>query len=1808
MDLTKLSGSEFNESGLFGGERQPDESAVDRFLADSKALTSSVGDLLTATRSRHGRQFTEERVMSQSASMPVLEHGGTGPPGSRKTKSKNNESQRGKAGDATAFNVHERPANRVDIAKLERELEVRVQAIVSEYVNMDDPSELADPRKDGMVIIRDQVLAGFNASLEHLQREPWLDTLIKCECVKITCDDIAKKLTDMLSVTSTELGNVLRKLRLAYMQTFEQMRASWQQLRGTFVEYEAELLHDRQRLRHLQDRLDGKDEGVRAEMLAEIDRMTEEFNRERLEAAEALADRDFKMEQMSETLVSLNGIFKNMQNDGTTVRMSDLTAKCKRLERENSELESKGMLVDKLKNDLEVAMEKIDELEKSNKSKDVELTVLNQQLVRREETVVALMERETLRNAEIEKMKDITGVQDDEELDITMSEPATSVLCIKCKKSLDDLSNIRAAILNKSDKSKIQCENYRILLPNLRGRRPNRSVEWIRQCMRCILVCKMREDVTLMDMQGECSSFSSFVYAWFSRPTDYMEGGTELKSQQQADEDRWGLYYGVKAMTKDNDPEATIFWTLLEESMGEDGLQFMFHCLSISLTMGGSDLWKQFGDSLTSKGVSINMDPNDKPAIRHQVWIDVGVAVEALKLILVRALKPHVKEAVDAIYAFRELPHVADPQMAEEKDTKDKKKKKDGEDEAAAPAMEGTEPAAEEKSADGEAAATAESEGEEGDKKKGGDEEEEPTHINLFVWLRLLLQQMQAEQIHRGAAVRLMCESASVGALTPQLSSVGDKDDLGSHGSQVEYPQFQLISKTLFPSISSIDTAALFIHCYDEGRRKVTADVILKVANRRGLFSKSMRLSVMPLLQSDVASFDIKEAVRLLKIENGEEGEEGRVEELADAAVSSGDAMDAAAAPPSGGLEEPSVDSLSIEGGSPESPATSPKRKHAGSEEVPLTAERQAAANKKDNEQRLRSQLGVLIHRKVAAILPDLELLLLRVSDRWRGVLIDARDGVIMALNDAFDKMRRVRMESKDEIAARAHRVDHYIDGIQPFVQYRRLLTTMLMVKAVSENPLLPSELFLGQTGAVLPNFNFAFRHVEDLLGSLEKSLVTSLRLDCVNTERESTTRNLVKTTQISERLAKQYYGDLGTSKVFRYEAARRNICARRLQMWNMHHFSSWSSMVPMAIRKHMSPGYMRRAPHIGNVRDRRVLRAPWWTQTLIAQAYQTKFEFDRTARQLGQPHLPLGHAVVACLYTKYSGVASVSERYIHDLCFNVRRHQLTSSRMKLFAAFCGFEDAPKAREEVTEEDAAADLFGEAHILRELLRSNMAVSVYMNLVCELHREVASVTAIKNRPASPAGEAGTYLKKMGILSGEDEVAPEAEAAAAAQGNPLLVQGKQVGGEGESKDGATSVAPEDSLDDINDNTAATAPASEEISPAVSFVPKIGAFIPSTEVGGNNNSKQDLWLLEPALLRRAALRWSSCIQGLTEEGKMAFADLTETVRSTSSDVMGRVNVDDFLWVMMQQWAKHTEYTLKKTASKATLALKNSLDQKVPVSLRLVRDAGSDALEGDDATEEEQALLLKLPSALQKRKTPKRVPRWTLPFLTEVAESVYKANDGSMPRLPDPTKAAVAYLSAVSAGTLRAHVITEITRMLRDMSVWDCNRGFGEDNTNPAGEGWDTHPASSFSVGTLGALCDVWNKEQFMQTTVADYLPSIADFLKERERFLKANKKFNSVLKKRLHHCKEQYKYLHTLHSNKSFQVDALETDWKALLELLVEVDDVLRLAVQVDSTYEGVAGLFPVDDTTGTAFVKQGYEEASEVYKISIKAANA
>ena len=319
----------------------------------------------------------------------------------------------------------------------------------------------------------------------------------------------------------------------------------------------------------------------------------------------------------------------------------------------------------------------------------------------------------------------------------------------------------------------------------------------------------------------------------------------------QADEDRWGLYYGIKALTRESDPEAMIFWSLLDDSFGEDGCQFVVHCLSIVLSMGGSKLWRQLGPCLNHCS-SINDKPGDDYHCPPTIWLEVETAKEAVRVILVRALGPHVVEAIEAIDALKVKPdrlellesgHAGDAHVDLE--------------------LSGSVYSSANHSIDGNEDVSKHShEGKKHKstrpKHKGGDgSSTAPTHINLFMWLRLMLQQLHADQIHRAAAIRLMFETASVGALTP--APVGGVDSKA--GNFVEYPQFQSICQTLFPHLSLSDIASLFSECYDSGRNKVTAEVFTRFANRRGYFSQSLKLSQLPLLAQHIASVDVSRKI-----------------------------------------------------------------------------------------------------------------------------------------------------------------------------------------------------------------------------------------------------------------------------------------------------------------------------------------------------------------------------------------------------------------------------------------------------------------------------------------------------------------------------------------------------------------------------------------------------------------------------------------------------------------------------------------------------------------------------------------------------------------------------------------------------------------------------------------------------------------------------------------------------------------------------------------------------------------------------------
>jgi len=96
---------------------------------------------------------------------------------------------------------------------------------------------------------------GTNSTELFLNKEPWVDMLVKSHCLKVVCDEVASTLTDMISVSSAELGNVLRKVRTSYSSAFSQLKESWDAMRSNFVCTERELFHSKEELAELKRKM-----------------------------------------------------------------------------------------------------------------------------------------------------------------------------------------------------------------------------------------------------------------------------------------------------------------------------------------------------------------------------------------------------------------------------------------------------------------------------------------------------------------------------------------------------------------------------------------------------------------------------------------------------------------------------------------------------------------------------------------------------------------------------------------------------------------------------------------------------------------------------------------------------------------------------------------------------------------------------------------------------------------------------------------------------------------------------------------------------------------------------------------------------------------------------------------------------------------------------------------------------------------------------------------------------------------------------------------------------------------------------------------------------------------------------------------------------------------------------------------------------------------------------------------------------------------------------------------------------------------
>jgi hypothetical protein len=264
--------------------------------------------------------------------------------------------------------------------------------------------------------------------------------------------------------------------------------------------------------------MDEKEHDIRQRIDSEVAQMREAYEQERAKDREHVIKLETQMAEISTTLRDLNSLFKAMQADAELSMATDTVAKCRALEIEVKELEAKVAILTKVKEEYTVEQKRYRSMDTTLQEQSNELELMRATVARQEEAIANLMGREAMHNAEIDRLKKIAANAAEKEEQVDFDQSSTALLCIKCKKSLDDLANIRDAVLGTvKPQERLMCQNFRILLPNLKGRRPSRDITWLRRCMRAILTSKMREVVNLspIGVVGHVSGFPEFVYSWF---------------------------------------------------------------------------------------------------------------------------------------------------------------------------------------------------------------------------------------------------------------------------------------------------------------------------------------------------------------------------------------------------------------------------------------------------------------------------------------------------------------------------------------------------------------------------------------------------------------------------------------------------------------------------------------------------------------------------------------------------------------------------------------------------------------------------------------------------------------------------------------------------------------------------------------------------------------------------------------------------------------------------------------------------------------------------------------------------------------------------------------------------------------------------------------------------------------------------------------------------------------------------------------------------------------------------------------------
>lgn len=851
-------------------------------------------------------------------------------------------------------------------------------------------------------------------------------------------------------------------------------------------------------------------------------------------------------ERVGEMMRTLNELFRDMQHNTECTSKADLRDRISRMSQRFEEAQTElaelrplrqiAARVPILEGELRLAREETAQLRETIVEKDavlVDLTAREAQWLRDKELLEANAPRgegEPTRDMWLQKRSDpdresTTLTTSDEDSQINADNPSEevikfSMLCVKCKKSLDDIANIRAAVEGEPEPPRLVCHGYRILLPNLGGHRPNRSATWVRRCIRAVLHGLLLENVTLVPTQQGFPRLPEFTYAFFEpsrAELDALDMVDRRKVIAEADDDRWGLYYGAKLLAREND-EARLFWALLDESHGGDFQAFALYCLGTLRKVAGKTLRVQVGVAWRaacysklrfeveqaecqakrlSGVISAWTDPiwdqlvsqEDQDALafggQQSLWVLLEDALTATTQILLKANNKLRTAAVDATKA-----------IAVEAEGRLKKWLPA----ARTTAVVDTRPC-----------------------------------VDVALWLRILTHIFREEQAHRRAAVRLMFETALAGTIARHAPDYGTgREPVATHRGRIEpheppptvdLPQFVSIVRTLWPSMSTTQACSLFREAHATSKGKVDYEVFLRVADKSDFFRASLTL---PHYLSAMPEFPLPERERQL--------------------------------------------------------------------------------------------LGAAVHVRINLMRPVLDRVMAALPNGAKSSLVQARDQLEAVLDAS-------------SLGAEG------IDGVQPFVAYRRLLAAVGHVRMQSYE--------LGQDypeGSGIGGYGMRLSKGDTSPGDF---VVAALR------EMRSTELVLMDFHEPSSWAA--------------IENLQRNLAIGRLALAWRRRMATENHGPPVSIRLRMRRGYLGGR---GSIRSRRVCMPPKLLLGGLSVLYEERSR-DADARQESMTHF------VHATYVARFGVPSIAERAVHDLYFNARLMSGLLPRARIFCIFSGITDLP---------------------------------------------------------------------------------------------------------------------------------------------------------------------------------------------------------------------------------------------------------------------------------------------------------------------------------------------------------------------------------------------------------------------------------------------------------------------------------------------------------------------------------------------------